>query len=69
MLIIITTDLTTVDIIRLFVILAELLGIAFMVYLLVDTLRDNPVKGISKKSAKTKGGFFKNWLHKNSLTK
>lgn len=66
MLITITTDLTTVDIIRLFVILAELLGIAFMVYLLVDTLRDNPVP---KKSAKTKGGFFKNWLHKNSLTK
>ena len=64
--ILITTDLTTVDIIRLFVILAELLGIAFMVYLLVDTLRNNPV---SKNSAKTKGGFFKNWLHKNSLTK
>ena len=57
---IITLELTVEDYIKLFLILAELVGIVFMVYQLVDSLRD---KGISKKSAKTKGGL--SWLHKN----
>ena len=34
---------------------------------LIDILQDKPDSGISKKSAKTKGGL--SWLHKNSLTK
>ena len=60
---IITLELTVENYIKLFLILAELVGIVVMVFLLVDSLRDKPDKGISKKSAKTKGGL--SWLHKN----
>lgn len=60
-------DLMLIDYIHLFLILAEVVGIGFMVYQLIDILQDKPDKGISKKSAKTKGGL--SWLHKNSLTK
>ena len=60
-------ELSLVDYIHLFLILAEVVGIGFMVYQLIDILQDKPDKGISKKSAKTKGGL--SWLHKNSLTK
>ena len=59
-------ELTVHDYIKLFLILAELVGIVVMVFLLVDSwrdLRDKSDKGISKKSAKTKGGL--SWLHKN----
>ena len=56
-------ELTVHDYIKLFLILAELVGIVVMVFLLVDSLRDKPDKSISKKSAKTKGGL--SWLHKN----
>ena len=62
----IVLELTVHDYIKLFLILAELVGIVVMVFLLVDSLRDlqnKPDKGISKKSAKTKGGL--SWLHKN----
>lgn len=62
-------ELSMIDYIHLFLILAEVVGIGFMVYQLIDILQDKPDSGISKNSAKTKGGFFKNWLHKNSLTK
>ena len=60
-------DLNLVDYVHLFLILAELVGIGFMVYQLIDILQDKPDKGVLKKSAKTKGGL--SWLHKNSLTK
>lgn len=61
----IVLELTVHDYIKLFLILAELVGIVVMVFLLVDSLRDKPDKGISKKSAKTKGGLSRKWLHKN----
>ena len=64
---IITLELTVEDYIKLFLILAEVVGIGFMVYQLIDILQDKPDSGISKNSAKTKGGL--SWLHKNSLTK
>ena len=64
---IITFDLTLIDYIHLILILAEVVGIAFMLNMLFDTLQDKPDKCVSKKSAKTKGGL--SWLHKNSLTK
>ena len=60
-------ELSLVDYIHLFLILAEVVGIGFMVYQLIDVLQDKPDKCVSKKSAKTKGGL--SWLHKNSLTK
>ena len=60
-------ELNTIDYIHLFLILAEVVGIGFMVYQLIDILQDKPDKGVLKKSAKTKGGL--SWLHKNSLTK
>ena len=60
-------ELSMIDYIHLFLILAEVVGIGFMVYQLIDILQDKPDSGISKKSAKTKGGL--SWLHKNSLTK
>ena len=60
-------ELSLVDYIHLFLILAEVVGIGFMVYQLIDILQDKPDKGVLKKSAKTKGGL--SWLHKNSLTK
>lgn len=60
-------ELNLVDYIHLFLILAEVVGIGFMVYQLIDVLQDKPDKGVLKKSAKTKGGL--SWLHKNSLTK
>lgn len=63
----ITFDLNLVDYIHLFLILAEVVGIGFMVYQLIDILRDKSDSDISKNSAKTKGGL--SWLHKNSLTK
>lgn len=63
----ITFDLMLIDYIHLFLILAEVVGIGFMVYQLIDILQDKPDKCVSKKSAKTKGGL--SWLHKNSLTK
>ena len=60
-------ELSMIDYIHLFLILAEVVGIGFMVYQLIDILQDKPDRGISKKSTKTKGGL--SWLHKNSLTK
>ena len=60
-------ELSLVDYIHLFLILAEVVGIGFMVYQLIDIFQDKPDKGVLKKSAKTKGGL--SWLHKNSLTK
>ena len=63
----ITFDLMLIDYIHLFLILAEVVGIGFMVYQLIDIFQDKPDKGVLKKSAKTKGGL--SWLHKNSLTK
>lgn len=60
-------ELSMIDYIHLFLILAEVVGIGLMVYQLIDILQDKPDSGISKKSAKTKGGL--SWLHKNSLTK
>ena len=63
----ITFDLNLVDYIHLFLILAEVVGIGFMVYQLIDVFQDKPDRGVLKKSAKTKGGL--SWLHKNSLTK
>ena len=63
----ITFDLMLIDYIHLFLILAEVVGIGFMVYQLIDVFQDKPDRGVLKKSAKTKGGL--SWLHKNSLTK
>lgn len=60
-------ELSMIDYIHLFLILAEVVGIGFVVYQLIDILQDKPDSGISKNSAKTKGGL--SWLHKNSLTK
>ena len=60
-------ELSMIDYIHLFLILAEVVGIGFMVYQLIDILRDKSDSDISKNSAKTKGGL--SWLHKNSLTK
>jgi len=60
-------ELSLIDWIHVILILAEVVGIAFMLNMLVDVLQDKPDKCVSKKSAKTKGGL--SWLHKNSLTK
>ena len=51
-------ELTVHDYIKLFLILAELVGIVIMVFLLVDSLRDKPDKGISKNPQKQKGVFL-----------
>ena len=53
----ITFDLMLIDYIHLFLILAEVVGIGFMVYQLIDILQDKPDKGISKNPQKQKGVF------------
>lgn len=54
---IITLELTVEDYIKLFLILAEVVGIAFMVYQLIDVLQDKPDRGVSKNPQKQKGVF------------
>lgn len=50
-------ELNIEDYIKLFLILAEVVGIAFMVYQLIDVLQDKPDRGISKNPQKQKGVF------------
>lgn len=50
-------ELSMIDYIHLFLILAEVVGIGFMVYQLIDILQDKPDSGISKNPQKQKGVF------------